>query len=243
MSERFSASNAAKHMACPASANLELAIPNYLPPEEDDVYRASNEGTDAHTVFESLMGYNASDMRHWITVLDYVEKVRSTRRFKVATELKVKADWLAVNPVTGEHPDSTLDLTLYTQDELHVMDLKWGRIPVPVFDNVQTIFYALCVLALAPKAKGVTIHILQPRANNMDHQFITTTELEKWRDELLAAQAKVNAQDLTFGPSDECKFCPAYPHSRGQKGKPLCPATMQLLYPGTPIDEAEMLGN
>ena len=35
MPERFSASNAAKHMACPASANLELAIPNYQPPVDD----------------------------------------------------------------------------------------------------------------------------------------------------------------------------------------------------------------
>lgn len=241
MPERFSASNAAKHMACPASANLELAIPHYLPPEEDDKIRASDEGTAAHEVFEKLMGYTPSELRHWITVLEYIEKLRATRRFKVQRELKVSATWLALDPRTGEHPGSTLDLALHTQDELHVLDLKWGKIPVDVFDNVQTIFYALCVLHLAPKAKGVTIHILQPRANNMESQFIPSTELKMWESKLIAAQAKVNALDVTFGPSDECKFCPAYPHSRSPKGAPLCPATMQLLYP-SPFDEDEILG-
>lgn len=241
MPERFSASNAAKHMACPASANLELAIPNYQPPEEDDKIRASDEGTDAHEVFEDLMGYTPSDLRHWIKVLEYIEKLRSTRRFKVQREMKVTATWLALDPKTGQHPGSTLDLALYTQDELHVLDLKWGKIPVPVFDNVQTIFYALCSLHLAPKAKGVTIHILQPRADNMDHQFIPSTELKMWESKLIAAQARVNALDVTFGPSDECKFCPAYPHSRSPKGAPLCPATMQLLYP-SPFDADEILG-
>lgn len=241
MPERFSASNAAKHMACPASANLELAIPNYTPPEPDDKIRASDEGTDAHEVFEKLMNYGNADIRHWIRVLEYIEKLRSTRRFKVRTEEKVKATWLAIDPRTGDHPDSTLDLVLYTQDELHVLDLKWGKIPVPVFDNVQTIFYSLCVLDLAPKAKGVTIHILQPRADNLEHQYISGVELLKWQAKLHAAQARVNAKDLTFGPSDECKFCPAYPHSRSPKGAPLCPATMQLLYP-SPFDEDEILG-
>jgi hypothetical protein len=240
MPERFSASNAAKHMACPASANLELAIPNYTPPEEDDVVRASDVGTEAHTVFEKLMGYGVADIRHWITVLEYIEKLRSTRRFKVERELGVTATWLAKD-AKGEHPVSTLDLVLYTQDELHVLDLKWGKILVDVYDNIQTIFYALCVLHLAPRAKGVTIHILQPRANNLESQFISSQELKRFEAKLVRAQAKVLANDTTFGPSDECKFCPAYPHSRGQKGAPLCPATMQLLYP-QPIDEDEILG-
>lgn len=241
MPERFSASNAAKHMACPASANLELAIPNFTMPPPDGVVRASDEGTSAHEVFEQLMGYGRADLRHWITVLEYVEKLRQTRRFKVERELEVEATWLDVDPRTGKHPKSTLDLVLYTADELHVLDLKWGKIPVEVFDNIQTIFYTLCVMHLAPKAKGVTLHILQPRADNLESQYLTRAELKKFEADLLAAQQRVNNQDLTFGPSDHCKFCPAYPHSRSVKGAPLCPATMQLLYP-TPFEEDQILG-
>jgi hypothetical protein len=240
MPERFSASNAAKHMACPASANLETAILGWTPPEPDDKVRASDVGTSAHEVFDQLMGYTPSDLKHWVTVLEYIHALRAGRRFKVERELKVTADWLAPDPVTGQHPSSTLDLALHTQEELHILDLKWGKIPVPVFDNVQTIFYALCAVHLAPKAKGVTIHILQPRADNMESQYIPSTELKMWEAKLVAAQAKVINKDTTFGPSDYCNFCPAFPHSRSPKGRPLCPATMNLLYP-PPFNEDELL--
>jgi len=241
MPERFSASNAAKHMACHASANLELAIPNYEPPVEDGVIRASDVGTAAHEVFEKLMGYTPSELRHWITILEYIEKLRSTRRFKVLTEQQVEATWLPVDPKTGKHPTTTVDLVLYTQDELHVIDLKWGKIKVEVFDNDQLFYYATCFVHLAPKAKGVTNHILQPRADNMDHQYVTNTELKAWQAKAIATAHAINGGSLAFGPSDHCKFCPAYPHSRGQKGAPLCPAAMKLLYPA-PFDEDEILG-
>jgi hypothetical protein len=42
-------------------------------------------------------------------------------------------------------------------------------------------------------------------------------------------------------PSDHCKFCPAYPHSRAaEKGSPPCPVTLQLLYPKV-VNEDEIL--
>jgi hypothetical protein len=234
MSERFSASNAAKHMACPASANLELAIPNFEFPVVDNIVRASDEGTAAHAVFELLMNYSARDMLHFVTLLQYVADLRSTRRFKVLTEQKVKATWLP------SEPDTTVDLVLYTADEMHVLDLKWGRMMVDVFSNVQMTYYAKCFRSLAPKAKGVTIHVLQPRADNMEKYWVSDQEMDEFTEAAIATDLKILAKDLTFGPSDECKFCPAYPHSRSPKGRPLCPATMQLLYP-QPLDEDEML--
>lgn len=174
-------------------------------------------------------------------MLEYIAELRTGKRYNVKRELPVTPTWLDVDPVTGKHPTSTLDLVLYTQTELHVLDLKWGKIPVPVTDNIQTIFYGLSVRHLAPKAKGMTIHILQPRAKNMDSQFLSNAELSKFEADLLAAQRRVNAKDLTFGPSDYCMFCPAYPHSRSPKGAPLCPATMQLLYP-QPFEDDVILG-
>lgn len=241
MPERFSASNAAKQMACHASANLELAIPHYQPPVADDIVRASDEGTAAHAVFELLMNYSAKNMEHFVTVLQYVSALRSTRRFKVLTEVTVEATWLPPNP-DGTYPKTTVDLVLYTADEIHVLDLKWGRILVSVFDNDQLFYYLQSFIELAPKAKTATLHILQPRADNMDSQTVTREELEAWKAKAVAAKTAIDGGSLTFGPSDHCKFCPAYPHSRGQKGAPLCPATMQLLYP-QPLDEDEMLAD
>jgi hypothetical protein len=75
----------------------------------------------------------------------------------------------------------------------------------------------------------------------MEKWTLTRAELEVWRDEMIAADQRILDGDLTFGPSDHCKFCVAYPHSRSPKGRPLCPATMQILYPTTSVDEDAML--
>jgi len=189
-----------------------------------------------HEIFEKIMGLPAKEIQYWVTVLEYMAKLRGTRRFKVLTEQKVKATWLA------SEPETTVDLVLYTQDELHVLDLKWGRILVDVFENDQALFYAVCFMHLAPKADGVTIHILQPAADNLEAVFVSRAELLEWQAKAVKAEAKILAGDVTFGPSDHCKFCPAYPHSRSAKGKPLCPATMQMLYPAL-IDEDAILND
>lgn len=235
MPERFSASSAARHMACHASANLELAIPNYVPPVEDrTIVNASNIGTRRHEQFAIDMELPAKDIEAYARALQYVAELRSKRRFKVLIEEGVSADWLPTPTKT------TVDLALYTQDELHILDLKWGKILVDVVENEQLLFYAACFAHLAPKAKGVHLHILQPRADNMATWFVDTTRLREFMDEAAAAQAKILAGDTSFGPSDHCKFCPANPHTRGLKGKPLCPAMMQMLYP-TVLDESDIL--
>lgn len=233
MPEKFSASRAGRHMACHASADLAAAIPNWVEPDEI-VGGAADQGSDIHEILEKLMKLTAGDMRHLIRILEYMQDLRSQRRFKVLTEQSVKATWLATEPST------TVDVVLYTQDEIHVVDYKWGRIHVEVNDNDQLMFYAACFAHLAPKAKGVRLHILQPRADNMESVFVTATELGVWMDKARAAEAAIQGGSLTFGPSDHCTFCPAYPHSRGAKGKPLCPATMQMLYPSH-VDEDAIL--
>ena len=48
------------------------------------------------------------------------------------------------------------------------------------------------------------------------------------------------AGDTTLVPNDHCTFCPANPHSRGDKGSPLCPPMMQKLYPFD-VDEDAIL--
>jgi len=223
---RFSASVAARLMACPASANLDLSILGWQAPVEDRTAdNAANRGTSMHELFAKINELSASDMRAFIRAQEYIADLRSSRRFKVLIEKTIKATWL-----TSE-PDTQVDLVLYTQDEIHVIDLKWGKIPVDVFENHQLLFYAACFGHLAPKAKGVTLHIVQPRADNCESWFVDTNRLGQFMEEARKAEALVLAGDTTFGPSDHCKFCPAYPHSRGLKGSPLCPATLQLLYP------------
>lgn len=240
MPERFSASNAAKHMACHASANLEVAILGYQPPVVDPMKGAKGHGTNMHAIFELLMNLTRKDQEHFIRVLEYITELRAGKRYNVLTEQEIEASWLDVDPRFGKRPTTTVDLVLHLQNELHIIDLKWGKILVDVYDNDQLMYYAACFAPLAPKAKGVWLHILQPTANNLEKVWVSASDLQAWVDQALAAQRAIINKDTTFGPSDHCKFCPAYPHSRGDKGKPLCPATMQILYP-PPFNEDELL--
>lgn len=231
--ERLSASNAAKHIACHASANLPLAIPNWREPIEDDT-AASTKGTDIHSLLEEAGKYTPREMLGIARAMAYVAELRMTRRFKQLLEADSTGWWLASAPKTRA------DVVLYVQDELHVVDYKFGVIPVDVLDNAQLTYYALAFAPLAPKAKGVTVHIVQPFADNIASVFLTAAELEQFKADSIAAETAIAAGDTTFGPSDHCNFCPANPHGRGVKGKPYCPAMMQKLYPIT-LDVADVL--
>jgi hypothetical protein len=235
MAERFSASVAGRHIACHASANLELAITGYTKPVEDrTASNAANQGTDVHEIFEKVWELSASDMRHFIKAVDYVQQLASRRRFKRYIEKTVKATWLV------QEPETKADLVLATLDEIHVVDTKWGKIFVDVVDNEQLLFYAACYAKLAPKAKGVTLHVVQPRIDNIEAVFVSADEIKKFMDEAIAAEAAIMAGDLTFGPSDHCTFCPANPHGRGRKAEVFCPPMLNLLYPKT-VNEDEIL--
>jgi hypothetical protein len=145
------------------------------------------------------------------------------------------ASWLTTAPNTQA------DLVLYTQDELHVFDLKTGMIPVSAVENYQLLYYALCYGPLAPKAAGVHLHIVQPWADNMEVWFADVARLEAFKAEALATELDITAGVTTFSPGDHCQFCAANPHGRGARGRPFCPALMSVLYPQPPVDYDEIL--
>ena len=234
MTVRFSASNADRLMACPASANLDLAIPGWTPPVVDPTAGAKGKGTNMHAVIEQATAFTPKEMLGMAEAIKYVAELRQTRRFKVLTEHTFEATWLQSKPKT------TVDLVLYVADEIHVIDHKTGKIEVSVHDNSQLAYYAVCAASLAPKATGVWVHIVQPWAGNIERVFLSTAELLTFMREAQAAEEKILQHDLTFGPSEHCKFCPAYPHSRGDKGRPFCQATMKILYPPK-VDEQALL--
>lgn len=244
MARRFSASAAGQMMTCHASANLAAAIPGWEPPAESSG-GAAKAGTGVHELVEALMKmeyvtpskttkFSAKDMLAFAAMLQYIGELWSRRRWNVLNEVEMSSTWLA-NPTTTK-----ADIVFHTQDEIHVVDSKWGKIPVEVVDNEQLLYYAATYGALAPKAKGVTVHIVQPRADNMTEWFISADRLKEFMDEALATEAAIAQGDLSFGPSKHCTFCPANPQSRSPKGRPLCPAQMSMLYPSI-FDEDAIL--
>ena len=235
MASTFSASQASKFMKCHASANLYLAIQNWTPPEVDpNADNAANRGTQMHEMFASIMSLGAKDVAMMAKAIEYISNLRMRRRFKVLIEQPMKAEWLMLAPTT------TADLVLFTQDELHVIDLKTGKIPVSAVDNDQLLFYAATYGPLAPKAKVVHLHIVQPWADVMEEWEVSADELKKWMMDARRAELKINAGSTMFSPGDHCQFCPANPHGRGARGAPNCPAMMDLLYP-QPVPDYEAM--
>lgn len=225
MSEPFSASRVARLIQCPGSAHLELSIPGWVPPVVDDSKGAKGRGKLLHAIMQTAAQLTPKDIEHLVTALEYINKLRKNHRFTELTEQTVECTWLLSRPHT------TADLVLYNSDELHVVDYKFGAIPVEVVGNEQLMFYAISYGHLAPKARGVWMHIVQPAAGGCDNYFVTAKELKEFMLRAQAAEQKILNQDTTLHPSDHCLFCPAYPHSRGDRGKPLCPPAMKLLYP------------
>ena len=223
-------------MNCQASANLDLAIPNWVPPVDDPTAdNAANRGTYMHGLMARAAQLPRKDMRMMAEAMEYIAEVRYRRRFKALIEQPMEAEWLLGKPQT------TADLVLYTRDELHILDLKTGGIPVHPEENGQLMFYAVTYGQLAPEAKGAYLHIIQPWAGVIGEWYADATRLGLFMREAQEAELKIRQGSTHFSPGDHCQFCPANPHGRGAKGAPLCPAMMQLLYPRVDMDVDALL--
>jgi len=213
-------------MGCRASANLDLAIVGWEPPIEDPtVDNAANRGSHMHEIMAKLNELPTGDAMKLTEAFNYVNEVRRRRRFKKLVEHTITVDWLQSQPYT------TADLVLHVADEIHVLDLKTGRIPVYVQQNKQMLYYGASYLPLAPKAKGVHLHIVQPWADNMEEWYAPLHTLDQFLRDAQQVEAEILQGSTTFTPGDHCMFCAANPHGRGARGKPSCPAMLDLLYP------------
>ncbi|QNN98060.1 Cas4 family exonuclease [Microbacterium phage Fede] len=135
-------------------------------------------------------------------------------------EAKKQVTWLKSGPST------TVDLILYDDNEMHVIDLKMGDIEVSPIKNEQLMYYAETFGA--DEYDKVTLHILQ---RNFTDEWVLLPEVrEKWVAEVKASEQAILNGDLKLVPGTHCKFCPANPHTRGDKGSKACPAMMVVLY-------------
>lgn len=224
--ERFSASAAARLMSCPGSADLTRSIPGFIYPERDENAGRKGVGTLQHKLLQEWANLAKADRLALLEAAQYVEDLRARRRFKILTEVKFTAEWLQSKPTT------TPDVVLYVKDELHIIDYKTGKIAVDAVDNVQLLYLAATCAPLAPQAKGVMLHVVQPWSKEGSTQWVVSAQtLHEFKLAAQKAEKKILAGSTQLRPSDNCTFCPANPHSRGDKGNLLCPPMMQLLYP------------
>lgn len=109
----------------------------------------------------------------------------------------------------------TADCIIDDLFDTHIVDLKYGRLPVSPADNLQLIIYALAHIQNNPMCdnnKSIHLHIFQPRSydDNFEKTFTTTIESLKivWLPQLEQIIDKIyNAKRLSFVVGDHCKWC------------------------------------
>lgn len=80
MPKRFSASSAAQLMACPGSANLELAIPGYVDPSRDDMAGAKGIGTLMHKSMDRFAYMMSHELFEYSEALRELAKIHWRKR-------------------------------------------------------------------------------------------------------------------------------------------------------------------
>jgi len=214
-----SPSSAAMWMACPASVTKTKGMTR---PSS----KFAKEGTAAHTVAELTLNGDIF-LPDKITVEGdefivspgmarainpYVTHVQSLRaRWGVEVVLEKRL----VVPRTDGMVWGTLDCGVYDRlaDEIHVVDLKFGKGVTVGPDGPQLKFYAL---AFAHHVEGptagtkVTLTICQPRIEGPPLRSHDTTlgALRKWRDtEVRPVVARIKGGDPTENAGAHCRWC------------------------------------
>lgn len=214
---RLSASRAERFMTCPGSVRLESQMP-YEPPGE-----AAALGTMLHELSEKILrGEEIDDpdldpehMQLAQSYADYVNGISDNPRKKLI-EVNVDDGLKSLHQALG----GTADAVIVEGNHLHIVDAKFGRVPVEAKDNKQLLTYALGVMRQfnAPASIQCTMHIFQPRAGH-SKWTVSGMDLISHGHELKKAADLALSPDAPTNPSpDACKYC---------KAKTICPSMRQ----------------
>lgn len=205
----LAASSAKKWIHCPPSARLEDQF-------EDQSSNAAKEGTLAHAIGELKLRKQfievAMTERSYKTRLSKLKKDllyqdemdRFTDMYvesisKVAYSyptvpyiaIEKKIDYSTVAP----EGFGTADCVILYGSECHVFDLKYGKgIPVSAEGNPQLALYAIGVInayKLFYPIDTVTLHIIQPRLDNISSWQTNVKELQAWAEVVVKPAAQL----------------------------------------------------
>ena len=221
----LSASASHRWLACPPSAKL-------CAQEEDRGSPYAQQGTDAHELcqylVEKALGHEVRDPTENLTWYDAEMQEAAEGYCSFVMEQVAEARKLCSDPLVCveqtldfskwvEHGFGTGDCVIVADDLLHIVDYKYG-VGVLVeaagedgTGNSQLKCYALGALDTFGDLydiKRIRLTIYQPRRENVDTFELTTEELLRWADEVLAPTAKLAYEgEGEFHAGDHCQFC------------------------------------
>ena len=213
---KLSPSSSDRWLACPASIVR-------APETEDEGSEAAHEGTAAHAFAAYCLEtrsnamtasfpikykeYDDPDLRmHIQTYYDYVMRLVAAggelfieQRLEIFKQYEVfgTADAIVVMP----------------DGVIHVIDLKFGKgILVDVEENSQLLLYGVGGLAFDWLSKvpvhTISVHIVQPRRNNLVSKTYSVDELGQWVVENTPRVAAAFVGTNIASPGTHCKWCP-----------------------------------
>lgn len=216
----LSASGAHRWLNCNKSARLELEF-------ENQESTAAAQGTAAHNLCEHKLKkalhirnkrpvseFNDDEMEEHSDayveyVLEQLDEVKKTCKDPLVL-IEERLDFSCYVP----EGFGTGDTIIIGDKSLHIIDMKYGQgILVYAEENPQMKLYALGALEAYESLydiEEVTLHIFQPRRENVSAWTISVDDLKKWAENDLKPKAKLAFEgEGEYLPGDWCTFCRA----------------------------------
>lgn len=226
----LSASGSQRWINCTPSLRLEEQI------EDSKESTSALEGTDAHALAEqklsSLIKDSKYDVRDKLSYYDekmeeYTNDYMSyvLENFNAMKEKDENTKMYIEQKIDFSNfvPDGfgTADCILVSNDEIHVIDFKYGiGVLVDANNNTQMKLYALGALNLiedSTQIKNIKMTIFQPRICNVSSYELQKDELLKWANTELKQKAELAYKgDGNLETGSWCRFCKARPKCRKQ---------------------------
>ena len=252
----LSASASHRWLACPPSAKL-------CAQEEDKSSPYAEQGTCAHELAQYLLerelGRDVRDPTENLSWYDAEMRETAEGYTQYVTEQIAAVKELCPDPLICveqtldfskwvEHGFGTGDCVIVADNLLQIIDLKYGvGVLVSAVENSQLKCYALGALDTFGDLydiKRIRLSIYQPRRDNVESWDLSTEDLLKWADDVLAPTAKLAYEGKgDFHAGEHCQFCKIKASCRARAAENMSLAAEEFrLPPELSLDEvAEIL--